>query len=232
MTVKVLDQDGDGYYSDVAAGIVYATDNGARVINLSFGGDAPSQLLQDAADYAYHKGVLLVAAAGNDGGSVKFPAACENVVAVAATDQDDLPATFLGPQVDIAAPGKDIISTWLPPYQYMSKQGTSMATPHVSGAAALLWSWRPDYTNAQIQQRLESQADDVNAAEYPGRDSYLGWGRLNLYRALGGLPPGPTLTPTPSPTVTVTPTPTSTPPLYQYRLLPIFKDYSAWWHSP
>jgi subtilisin family serine protease len=238
MIVKVLDEYGDGYYSDIAAGIVYATDNGAQVINLSFGGDQPSQLLQDAVDYAHQKGVLLVAAAGNDGGMVLCPAACEHVVAVAATDRDDQRAVFStgasnhGPEVDIAAPGKGIVSTWPPPYQYLSREGTSMAAPHVAGAAALLWSWRPDYTNEQIQHRLESQADDVNAESHPGRDPYLGWGRLNLYQALAGLPPGPTLTPsptrttTPTATATVTPTHTATPVRYLYYLLPIFKDYT------
>jgi subtilisin family serine protease len=101
-----------------------------------------------------------------------------------------------------------------------------MAAPLVAGAAALLWSWRPDYTNAQIQHRLEGQADDVNADTHPGRDPYVGWGRLNLYRALAGLPPGPTLTATPTATPTSTPTRTPTPVRYLYRLLPIFKNYT------
>ncbi len=237
MIVKVLDQHGDGYYSDVAAGIVYATDNGAQVINLSLGGEQSSQLLQDAVNYAYQRGVLVVAASGNDGGSVLHPAACENVVAVAATDRDDQRPGYSnrGPEVDIAAPGHNIVSTWPWLNGYYYKRGTSMAAPHVSGSAALLWSWRPDYTNAQIQRRLESQADDVNADTYPGHDPYLGWGRLNVRRALAGLPPGPTPTPTPSPTMTLTPTtrPTATPTLtntptptrYIYYLLPVFKNF-------
>ena len=96
-----------------------------------------------------------------------------------------------------------------------------MATPHVSGAAALLWSWRPDFDNSQIEQRLESQAEDVNAEENPGRDPYLGWGLLNVYNALAGLPPGPTLTPTATPTATATPRPAR----HSLRLLLIFKDW-------
>lgn len=201
MTVKVLDQNGDGFYYDIAAGIVYAADNGAQIINLSLGGQAFSQLLQDAANYAYGKGALLVAASGNNGGAVLYPAACANVMAVAATDANDARTSFSnqGPEVDIAAPGESIISTWPPPYLYYYRRGTSMATPHVSGAAALLWSWRPDWTNAQIQERLQAQADDVNADLYPGHDRYLGWGRLNLYRALAGLPAVPTPTPSPTP---------------------------------
>ena len=215
MIVKVLDQEGYGYYSDVAEGIVYATDNGAQVINLSFGGGEPSQLLQDAVDYAYQRGVLLVAASGNDGGSVLYPAACENVMAVASTDHDDQRASFsnYGPEVDIAAPGTYMVSTWPWSDGYHHKRGTSMSAAHVSGAAALLWSWQPDSTNAQIQHRLEAQADDVNHDTDPGPDPYLGWGRLNVYRALTGLPPSPT--------------PTPTPIRYVYYLVPIFKNFRA-----
>jgi subtilisin family serine protease len=207
MVVKVLDADGDGYYSDVAASIRYAADNGARVINLSFGGDEPSQLLQDAVDYAHQQGALLVAAAGNDGREVDYPAACSRVVAVAATDRGDsrLSICSHGPEVDIAAPGEGIISTWVEPGLYWFRRGTSMAAPHVSAAAALLWSWEPGLGAIQVEQRLESGADDVNANSYPGWDRYLGWGRLNMYRALTGLPPEPT--------------PSPTPPIYLTRLL-------------
>jgi len=207
MVVKVLDASGDGYYSDVAAGIRYAADNGAQVINLSFGGDEPSQLLQDAVDYAYQQGALLVAAAGNDGGAVDYPGACEHVVAVAATDSHDsrLSLSSHGPEVDIAAPGEGILSTWVEPQLYWFRRGTSMAAPHVSAAAALLWSWEPELGVSQVELRLQAGADDVNAPSYPGWDRYLGWGRLNMYQVLTGLP----LEPTPSPT----------PPVYTLRLL-------------
>jgi subtilisin family serine protease len=214
MAVKVVDRFGDSNYYDMAAGIAYAADNGARVINISVGGAAPSQLLQDAANHAHARGALLVAAAGNFDTGVYYPAACDHVMAVAATGHSDERwtstdyASNFGPEVDIAAPGLDIHSTWpFLPYLYFDKTGTSMAAPHVSGAAALLWTWRPDWTNDQIEARLESQADDVNAASHPGRDVYLGWGRLNAYKALLGLAPGPT----PSPTPTRTATPTATP---------------------
>jgi thermitase len=212
MIVRVLDEYGDGYYFDIAAGMVYAADNGAQVINLSLGGESASQLLQDAANYAYNKGALVVAAAGNNGGPVLYPAACDHVVAVAATDANDQRLSFSnqGPEIDIAAPGDSIISTWLPPYLYYYKRGTSMAAPHVSAAAALLWSWRPNWSNQQVEQRLETQADDVNSDLYPGPDPYLGWGRLNLYRVLAGLPPGPTPTPTVSPQATATVSPEAT----------------------
>jgi len=213
MTIKVLDEQGEGWYSDIAAAITYATDNGAKVINLSLGGEEPSYLLQEAINYAHQRDVLLVAASGNDGGSVLYPAACDNVLAVAATDSQDKWQEWSnhGPEVDLAAPGVGIISTW--PWQngYLYKSGTSMAAPHVAGAAALLWSWRPDFSNIQIEQRLENQADDVNAQSNPGHDPYIGWGRLNIYRALSGLAPSPTQTP---------------PTTYIYRLLPIHKNYT------
>jgi subtilisin family serine protease len=229
MTVKVLDQYGDGYYSDVAAGMIYAADNGAKVINLSLGGAESSQLLQDAINYAHHQGVLIVAAAGNDGGNVLYPAACDHVMAVAASDRDDQRAGFsnYGPQVDIAAPGDGILSTWPWLDGYYHKRGTSMAAAHVSGAAALLWSWRPDFSNAQIEHRLASQADDVNVESDRGYDPYLGWGRLNVYQALAGLSPGPTLTPSPTITPTPSATQTPTPHLHLLRLLPVFKNYQA-----
>jgi thermitase len=235
MTVKVLDEYGEGYYSDVALGIRYATDNGARIINLSFGGPQPSLILQEAVDYAHQRGVLIIASAGNDGGAVYYPAACEHVMAVASTDRNDQRSSFsnVGPQVDIAAPGESILSTWPWLDGYFYKRGTSMAAPHVAGAAALLWSLRPDYQSTEIEQRLLSQSDDVNAAQLPGPDPYLGWGRLNVYQALAGLSQGPTLTPTPTATCTPTPTPTATPTVtatntpHILRLLLIFRNYAA-----
>lgn len=191
MIVKVLDNLGEGWYSDIIEGIIYAADNGARVINLSLGGTELAQAMQDAVNYANSKGALVVAATGNDGGKVLYPAACDRVLAVAATGTQDqrLSWSNYGPQVDIAAPGEAIVSTWQTGNEYRTLSGTSMATPHVSGAAALLWSHRPDYTPAQVEQRLESQADDVNAASNPGKDAYIGWGRLNIHRVLQNLPP-------------------------------------------
>jgi thermitase len=212
MIVRVLDERGEGWYSDVAAGIAYAVDNGARIINLSLGGSEPSQVLQDAIDYAHQHNALVIASSGNDGGAVLYPAAGAHVLAVAATDAEDHRCSFsnFGPSVDIAAPGDSIISTWPWLDGYYRKRGTSMASPHVAGAAALLWTWRPDYSNEQIEQRLKDTADDVNAATYPGPDSYIGWGRLNVYRALSDLAPGPTATPTLTPTSTATPSPSAT----------------------
>ncbi len=220
MPVKVLDQYGEGWYSDIAAGIIYAADNGAKIINLSLGGAAASQTLCEAAAYALQKGALLVAATGNGGAAVSYPAACDGVLAVAATDRADQRAGFsnFGPQVDLAAPGVDIYSTWPWLDGYFTRSGTSMAAPHVAGVAALVWSRWPAWTNVAVSRQITETAMDVDAA---GWDAYTGWGRLDAAAAVGAAPFDPTRTPTatatqrptakPSATVTPTATPTVTP---------------------
>jgi subtilisin family serine protease len=192
MTLKVLDRYGVGWYSDIAAGIVYAVDNGAHIINMSLGGAEPSQALQDAVDYAHARGVLVVAAAGNGDTGVLYPAACEHVLAVAATDSDDARASFSnhGPQVDVAAPGVDIYSTWYRLDGYFTQSGTSMAAPHVSGLAALIWSADPALSLDQVTHAITSTAVDTNVQSRPGWDEYLGWGRIDAGDALDAIASG------------------------------------------
>ncbi|HEY66089.1 MAG TPA: S8 family serine peptidase, partial [Caldilineae bacterium] len=150
MNVKVLNDDGMGYYSWVAQGVVWAADNGAKVINMSLGGTRKSRTLEDAVNYAWSKDVVLAAAAGNSGNpSPTYPAKYENCIAVAATDSDDQKASFSewGSWVDVAAPGVDVFSTF-PNHPYVIGKslsydygsGTSMSTPFVSGLAALVWA--------------------------------------------------------------------------------------------
>jgi len=139
--VKVLDCNGVGTFSDIAAGVQYVADRGWDVANMSLGASSGSQTLHDACKYAYREGVTLVAAAGNTGpcsDCVNFPAAYREVIAVSATARDDTLADFssTGPEIELAAPGRDIRSTV--PGGYTSFSGTSMASPHVAGAAALL----------------------------------------------------------------------------------------------
>ena len=143
--VKVLNSRGSGYYSDAVAGIQWSVNNGMQVISMSLGGNSHSQGLQDACDAAYNSGVVLVAAAGNDGNSmgsgdnVDYPAGYDSVIAVAATDRNDERPYWssTGPAVELAAPGVSIYSTcW--DDTYATKKGTSMACPHVSGTAALI----------------------------------------------------------------------------------------------
>lgn len=191
MVVKVLDKFGNGWYSDIAAGIVYAADNGARVINLSLGGGQPSETLCQAVQYATARGAVVVAAAGNTGGAVLYPAACPDpavVLAVAAIDSKDRRPAYsnFGPQIDLAAPGGGqgdcIWSTWYDEdIRYFSKCGTSMAAPHVSGAAALLLAYSPDLKPWEVERLLTNTAQDIGS---PGFDEYTGWGRLDVYKAL------------------------------------------------
>jgi subtilisin family serine protease len=189
MVVKVLDAVGDGWYSDLAQGIVYAVDNGARIINLSLGGAPHSDLLQWAVNYAHDRGALLVAASGNGVGGVLYPGACEHVMTVSATDQDDdlRSDSRHGPQVDVAAPGTAIYSTgWSGscPSGYCYMSGTSMATPHASGLAALIWSARPDLASLQVTSAITATAVDVNGHVEPGWDEYVGWGRIDAGEAI------------------------------------------------
>jgi hypothetical protein len=185
MTVRVLDAAGNGWYSDVAAGVVYAVDNGAQVINLSLGGPDDDALLRDAIGYAHAHGVLVAAAAGNGSSGdydVLYPAAYDTPVAVAASTPSDYRASFsrYGPQVDLTAPGQTIYSTGMGGSYYYSS-GTSMATPHVSGLAALIWSWQPTMTITQVTQLMIDTAVDLGS---PGWDQYTGWGRIDARRAL------------------------------------------------
>ncbi|PSP80859.1 serine protease [Halobacteriales archaeon QS_1_68_20] len=179
---KVLDDSGSGSFSDIAAGIRWAADQGYDVASLSLGGSSGTSELKDAVDYAYNNGVLVVAAAGNDGeccDCVSYPAVYSNAIAVSATDSNDNLASFssTGPEVEIAAPGKDIYSTYNDG-GYNTLSGTSMACPHVSGAGALLMA--NGYSNTEARDRLNNTADDIcRCAEDQGS------GRLNAAAALG-----------------------------------------------
>lgn len=148
MPVKVLNEDGWGTTADVADGIRWAADHGAHVINLSLGGPRNSKILEDAVKHALAKGSIVVAAAGNSGGSVGYPGATEGVIGVSASDPDDKLAKFSsrGNGVDIAAPGVSVMQQTICKKGrdkcelFASFNGTSMASPHVAGAAALLVS--------------------------------------------------------------------------------------------
>jgi hypothetical protein len=154
----------------------------------------PDTTLANAIQDAVDNGVLVVVAAGNcaQGGPlcrnivnpVVYPAAYNTTLAVAATDSGDGWASFSEhhPYVDVAAPGVSIYSTIITSYGY--KSGTSMATPHVSGLAALVWSVRPGLSLAQVRAAIESSAVDLGAV---GHDDYFGYGRINARRALEGL---------------------------------------------
>ena len=217
LAIRVLDEQNVGSYGDIAAGIVEAADLGARVINLSLGGSAFSSALEDAVDYAWSKNALVIAAAGNDGvEAASYPAAYANAIAVVATDFGDnrWPSSNYGEFVDISAPGSTIYSTdWTgeggQPYTY--RTGTSMASPHVSGVAALLLACNSALTNTELRQILESTSVDLGDA---GRDNKFGVGRVDAAAAVTTActaPPTETPTETPTP-VPPTETPTPVPP--------------------
>jgi len=187
MPVKVLGSDGSGWTDDISNGIIWAADHHADVINLSLGSDQSSNLIEDAIEYAYSKGVVIVAAAGNTGQrGVLYPAAGPNVIGVSATDKYDqlYTGSSYGAEVDISAPGADIYSTiWLSGgvSSYNSLTGTSMATSVVSGGAALVFSTYPDLTNAQVETVLKESAVDLGIS---GWDEKYGYGRLDAFSAL------------------------------------------------
>jgi thermitase len=178
---------GMGSTSDVANCIRWAHDKGAKVISMSLGGGS-STTLQQAVQYAWAGGgtggSVIVAAAGNDGDStLNYPAAYAEVVSVAATDNRDARASFsnANSDVEIAAPGVDVLSTYgSGNTSYATLSGTSMATPHVAGAAAIIWDKYPAATATTIRSKLDSSVDDLGAA---GRDSSFGFGRVNLLKA-------------------------------------------------
>ncbi|MGQ9656752.1 MAG: S8 family peptidase [Fimbriimonadales bacterium] len=197
MPVKVLSSSGSGSLDAVARGVTWAADNGAHVLSLSLGAGTGAQQLQDAVNYAWTRGCLVVVAAGNGGSSSpQYPAYYTNSIAVAATDSNDQLANFsqYGSWVDIAAPGVNILATY-PNNQYQSLSGTSMACPHVAGAAAVLWSHNSSLTNAQLRAALETNVDSYQPLS--GRTIAPNAGRLNVYRALqavgGGGPTQPSL---------------------------------------
>jgi len=184
MNVKVLGDDGKGSYSWIAQGIVWAADNGAKVINMSLGGTSPSSTLEDAINYAWSKGAVVVAAAGNSGTSSPFYPACySKAIAVAATDQiDKVPSwSNYGDWVDVAAPGNGIYST-LANSSYGYKTGTSMASPFVSGLAALVFTVVRDTNgnrllNDEVRTQIEANCDDIGV-------SGIGNGRINAYKSV------------------------------------------------
>src|SRR5205085_3536713 len=187
MPVKVLDADGTGFASGLAQGIVWATDHGARVLNLSLGTPVDDLTLTAAAQYAWLHGALVVAAAGNESSrTVDYPAALPNVLSVAASDQSDRLYAFSNSGARVAAPGEN--STTGRGNSYVSFLGTSSAAPVVSGIAALAFSLVPAATPGQVEQAIETSTVPI-----PGVAS----GRVDAYAALHALAPAANPTGTP-----------------------------------
>jgi type VII secretion-associated serine protease mycosin len=193
LPVKIMSAGGTGSTADLAAGITYAANRGADIINMSVGGFPYSQVIQDAVNNAWNKGAVLVGAAGNNNRRETFyPASYDHVVSVSATQVEDEFSHWssYGPKVDVSAPGSSVLTTnctaaacmhedW-GSHTYIS--GTSFATPNVSGVVALLMARYPAKTPAQIVNRLFGTVDDLG---YRGREDRYGLGRVNALRALG-----------------------------------------------
>ncbi len=184
---KGLSDSGSGSTSGIASCIRFLKDKGAKVISMSLGGGS-STALQQAVQAAWDggNGALVVAAAGNDGdGTLNYPAAYPEAVSVAATDPNDARASFsnANADVEVAAPGVNIISTWsTSDSAYNTISGTSMATPHVAGVAALIAQRNPTANGATLRAKLDAATDDLGPA---GRDSQFGFGRVNAQKAAG-----------------------------------------------
>ncbi|MDD5371513.1 MAG: S8 family serine peptidase [Anaerolineaceae bacterium] len=189
--VRVMDKDGNGTASTVAAGVAWAAEH-ARIINLSLGGPENSSVLENAVRDAITKhDCLIIAASGNLGSSAPvYPAAYPGVIGVGAIERYGSLAKFssYGSSVDVVAPGVGIYSAYLEG-GYATLSGTSMAAAHVSGLAALIWENHPEYTSVQVANVIEATSLDLGA---PGRDDLFGYGLIQADKAMSytGTPPG------------------------------------------
>ena len=190
MPLVVVDANNFAAYSDIASAIQYAADHGVRIMNISIGGTLSSDALQSAVDYAWSKGSLIFASAMNASTSAPYyPAACNHVVAVSASDNNDRLAAFsnYGTWVTLAAPGTNILTT-MNGGGYGYWNGTSFSSPIAAGVAALVLAANPKLSNQQLLSVLTATADDIGA---PGFDNSFGWGRVNAARAVQAVEPLP-----------------------------------------
>lgn len=189
---KILDSSGSGSTSNLIAAIEMAIQthndndpsNNIQIISMSLGAPSGTLSLKNECTKAYKSGILLVAAAGNSGSSVNYPAAYDSVIAVAATDSNNVRPSWSsqGPEVELAAPGVGISSTYLgSAYETMS--GTSMACPHVSGTAALVFNAHPDWTNVQVRTKLDNTATHLGTGKIGKSNVQYGFGLVNAYAA-------------------------------------------------
>jgi subtilisin family serine protease len=198
MPVKVLSSSGSGSYSTVASGITWATDHGARIINMSLGGASASSTLQSAVSYAWSKGALVIAAAGNNGTTaLNYPAAYDPAIAVAGSDSRDGRYSWssYGSWVELAAPGCDY--TTARGGGYSTPCGTSFSSPMTAGIAGLLAAANPGASNVALRDALLATADPVG--------SWVSHGRVNAAKAVAAIG-GSTAVPNPGTVEPVTST--------------------------
>jgi len=181
--VKVLDSSGSGSYSNIALGIDWAAANAMKVINMSLGGPLDSAAVRTSCSNANAAGILIVAAAGNEGAKkLSFPGGYVTVMCVSAVDNKNALASFssYGNQVDICAPGVNVLST-IPEDWYAYFDGTSMASPHVAGTAALVWGANPRFSRSDVRTRIQNKATNLGPA---GWDNKFGYGLVNALKAV------------------------------------------------
>lgn len=189
-SVRILDFAATGTASDISAGLEWCLNNNMQIVNMSLGSCEDSISVTRAIDVLYNHGILLIAAAGNSGNgmgtgdSIDNPARYNSVVAVGATDINDNRASFssTGPKLEISAPGKDIYSL-LPGNKYASLSGTSMASPHVAGVAALVISADPGISNVQARIRLQTTTQNISKGSFEGK-SWFGYGLVDAVKAV------------------------------------------------
>jgi subtilisin family serine protease len=187
--VKVLNSRGSGSISDIVSGIQWAAGQNVDVISMSLSTSGDYQSLHDACDAAEDAGIVVVAAAGNQGDGqastteIRYPAAYDSVIAVASIDDSDAVAysSNSGPHVELAAPGVSVYSTYMDG-GYATMSGTSMACPHVAGTAALVIALNPTWTGAQVRQQLIDTAEDLGDV---GKDNSFGNGLVDAGAAVG-----------------------------------------------
>ncbi|MBX9629719.1 MAG: S8 family peptidase [Burkholderiales bacterium] len=185
--VKVLANNGSGNYSWIIAGINWCIQNKMQIISMSLGGDAAPAALEAMCNAAHNAGLLVIAAAGNNGGAVGAPARYRNVIAVSAIDSSNVIAPFSsrGPEIELCAPGVQVLST-VPGGGYGTMSGTSMACPHVAGAAAVIWGAHRFANNLAIWNLMARTADNLGP---PGWDQRYGYGRIDVDQAAGAMTP-------------------------------------------
>ncbi|WP_117363756.1 S8 family serine peptidase [Natrarchaeobaculum sulfurireducens] len=186
LSARALNEHSSGSLADIADAIQWSADQGADVINLSLGSRSHWQTLANACRYAVDQGSLPVAAAGNEGSTVSYPAAYDSVLAVSAIDSNDRLASFSnrGPEIDLAAPGSNVLSTTLND-GYTRASGTSMAAPVVAGVAGLVLSVYPDLSPEELRQHLEATATNIGLSA-----NHQGHGRVDAAAAVTTVPDG------------------------------------------
>jgi subtilisin family serine protease len=185
LPIKVLNAQGKGFASDIAEGIKYAADNGADIINLSCGTAFYSKAVEDAVNYAYDAGIVVIASTGNTGSAIEYPAACKNAIAVGAVTASKEYASYscYGSAIDLVAVGSGVASTTNKQGRstYVTATGTSFSAPFVSALAVLSLSIDKSLTPDEVKAAMEKGATDLGES---GWDEYTGYGCINFSSTL------------------------------------------------